>query len=103
MVTGCKILLERYCNSPNAGTDKLSPTLASTPTSALAKYIQPIQIIGVPKTGSARVLTSLECMNMLEEKKRIRNLKKWRRKTGKKFERKTELKKKEERERKIAE
>lgn len=100
----------RYCNSPNTGPNKFSPTRVSTLTSALAKHIQPIQLSGAPKTGSARVLTSSECMKMLEEKERNKQLKEMEKENKKKIreEKKKQreqeqLKKKEEREKKKAE
>ena len=100
----------KYCNSPGAGTKRLSPVLASTPTSALTKHIQPMKIVSTPKTGNTRVLTSSECLNMLEEKRRNKQLKDAEKENRKKVreEKKKQreleqLKKKEEQEKKKAE
>ena len=47
---------------------------ASTSHSVLKKYLKPVQINPSKKTGHARVLTSADCLEMLEEKKRKKRL-----------------------------
>ena len=84
-------------------------TRSSTPQSALAKHLQPVSFFqtGPKKTGKARVLTSSDCLEMLEEKRKKKELEqaeKENRKKAKEEEKKEKdlllRKKKEEQERK---
>ena len=54
-----------------------SPATMSTPSSALSRHLQPISLLqpsNSQKTGRARVLTSADCLKMLEEKKEKKRL-----------------------------
>ena len=69
-------------DSTNKYVNTISPLEGSTtpksisPWSAITKHIQPVSLFqtGAQKTGKARVLTSSECLDMLEEKKRKKEL-----------------------------
>ena len=47
-----------------------TPKSSSILNSPLSKHLEPIETPVKPKTGRARVLTSMECIELLEEKKR---------------------------------
>ena len=69
-------------DSTNKYVNSISPLEGSTtpksisPRLALTKHIQPVSLFqtGAQKTRKARVLTSSECLDMLEEKKRKKEL-----------------------------
>ena len=66
------LLLTPSSMEPQQSLPNPKRTLASAPHSMLQKHLEPLSILqsNIKKTGTARVLTSNECLSMLEEKKR---------------------------------